>query len=121
MSDWGTWYQGEILGNWIASNSNLNSHQVRVNLAPSDEISVNLIYYHFLLASLTQDLVAKPAEPLTSKNLADEADLIVGFNLANWWSMALTFAVNVPGCAARQISGGSETWFQTAIWAGWSF
>lgn len=121
MSDWGTWYQGEILGNWIASNSNLNSHQVRVNLAPSDEISVNLIYYHFMLASLTQDLVAKPAEPLTSKNLADEANLIVGFNLANWWSMALTFAVNVPGCAARQISGGSETWFQTAIWSGWSF
>src|SRR5262249_55732810 len=32
MSDWGTWYQGDILGNWFVGNTNLNSHQVRLNL-----------------------------------------------------------------------------------------
>jgi hypothetical protein len=121
MSDWGTWFQGEILGNWIASNSNLNSHQVRLNLTIHDDISVNLIYYHFMLASLTQYLVAKPAAALTSKNLADEVNLIVGFNLTNWWSMAVECAVDVPNLAARQISGGSQTWIQPAIWSDWTF
>jgi len=121
MSDWGTWYQGEILGNWIASNSNLNSHQVRLNLTASRGISLNLIYYHFMLASRAQDLVAEPAAPVTSKDLADEVNVIASFDLTNWWTMAVTFATDVPDRAARQISGGSQTWIQPAIWSGWSF
>lgn len=121
LSDWGTWYQGEILGNWIASNSNLNSDQIRLNLAASDRLNIDLIYYHFMLASLTQNLVSKPAAPLTSKNLADEANLILDLNLTNWWTVAITFAVDVPNRAARQISGGSQTWLQSAIWSSWSF
>jgi hypothetical protein len=88
MSDWGTWYQGEILGNWIAGNSNLNSHQVRLNLAADGDISLNIIYYHFVLASRTQDLVSKPATPLTSKTLADEVNLLFSFKLTNCWSIA---------------------------------
>jgi hypothetical protein len=66
-------------------------------------------------------LVAKPAAALTSKNLADEVNLIVGFNLTNWWSMAVECAVDVPNLAARQISGGSQTWIQPAIWSDWTF
>ena len=32
--DWGTWWQGEIAGEYFLSNSNLISHQVRLHLAP---------------------------------------------------------------------------------------
>ena len=31
QSDWGTWFQGEILGNYIAANSNLLSWLLRLN------------------------------------------------------------------------------------------
>jgi hypothetical protein len=90
-------------------------------LISDDAITVNLIYYHFMLAARTQELISEPARSLTSKDLADEANLILDFNITNWWSMTLTFAVDVPDRAARQISGGSETWIQAAVWSGWSF
>lgn len=121
MSDWGTWYQGEILGNWIATNSNLNSHQVRLSMVAADEITVNLIYYHFALASRTQNLVSGSAPAVSSKNLADEVNLVVEISLTNWWSMAVMCAIDVPGPAARQIAGGGQTWIQPAIWSAWNF
>jgi len=121
MSDWGTWYQGEILGNWLATNTNLNSHQVRLNVIANEQISINLIYYHFMLDSRAQTLVPSPAATVTSRNLADEINLIADFSLTNWWTMALMFAVDVPGRAAREISGDDRTWIQPAIWSGWSF
>jgi hypothetical protein len=33
--DWGTWWQGEIAGNYLLSNSNLISHELRVHLTPT--------------------------------------------------------------------------------------
>lgn len=120
-SDWGTWTQGEILGNWIATNSNLDSDQVRLNLSPDDKLNLNVIYYHFLLDSRAQNLVSKSAGPLTSKNLADEVDLTADLSITNWWSMAITFSVNIPGTAAREISGGSQTWVQSCMWSNWQF
>ena len=32
--DWGTWWQGEIAGEYFLSNSNLVSHQLRLHLTP---------------------------------------------------------------------------------------
>ena len=39
FSDWGTWWQGEIAGEYFLSNSNLISHQVRLHLAPERSAS----------------------------------------------------------------------------------
>jgi hypothetical protein len=121
MSDWGTWYQGEILGNWIATNTNLNSHQIRLNLVANEQVNINLIYYHFMLDSHSQTMRSAPVKPITSTDLADEVNIIADFNLTNWWTMALMFAVDVPGRAARQITGGNQTWVQPSIWSGWNF
>ena len=46
--DWGTWWQGEIAGEYFLSNSNLISHQVRLHLAPNEAIGTGLIFYKFL-------------------------------------------------------------------------
>ena len=45
--DWGTWWQGEIAGEYFLSNSNLKSHLVRVAVAPSDTISGGLMFFKF--------------------------------------------------------------------------
>ncbi len=113
MSDWGTWYQGDILGNWVTSNSNLNSHQVRLNLTLENS-SLNLIYYHFELDSKN---VASANSPVTSKNLADEIDLDWDVKLTNWWAMTLMIGADVPGTAANEAFGaGGQTWFQAGLW-----
>ena len=36
--DWGTWWQGEIAGEYFLSNSNLISHQVRAHVAPTEPV-----------------------------------------------------------------------------------
>ena len=35
--DWGTWWQGEIAGEYFVSNSNLISHQLRVTATPNEK------------------------------------------------------------------------------------
>jgi hypothetical protein len=117
FSDWGTWYQGDILGNWVTSNANLNSHQVRLNLT-LEQSTVNLIYYHFRLDS---EKVSKPVSPLNSKNLADELDLDWDFKITNWWVTTLMVGANVPGTAAKEMTGGGQTWFQAGLWSSWNF
>ena len=47
--DWGTWWQGEIAGEYFVSNSNLISHQLRLHVKPNDAISTGLILYDFRL------------------------------------------------------------------------
>lgn len=94
---------------------------MRLNLTPSDKVNFNIIYYHFTLDSRMQKLVPKPAEPVTSTNLADEIDFITDLIITNWWNVAITFSVNVPARAAQQISSGNQTWVQSAIWSNWRF
>ena len=43
--DWGTWWQGEIAGEYFVSNSNLVSHQVRLHLTPSESVSGGLMAF----------------------------------------------------------------------------
>ena len=44
FNDWGYWYQGEILGEYVLSNSNLNSHMVKLSVSPTDSITTNFFY-----------------------------------------------------------------------------
>ena len=50
--DWGAWWQGEIAGEYFASNSNLISSQLRVHAKPSEAISTGLIFYDFTLENI---------------------------------------------------------------------
>ena len=43
--DWGTWWQGEIAGEYFLSNSNLISHLVRVHFDPTDAIGRGVMFY----------------------------------------------------------------------------
>src|SRR5688500_9405163 len=49
FQDWGSWYQGEIGGEYFLINSNLISHQVRLHFTPNEVLSTGLIGYFFQL------------------------------------------------------------------------
>ncbi len=119
FSDWGTWYQGDILGNWFQGNSNLNSHQVRLNMILNDAMILNLIYYHFSLDS--RNVTMRTVAPLTSKDLSEEIDLDLDWAITNWWSTTLMVGTSIPETAAREATGGSQTWFQAGLWSSWTF
>jgi hypothetical protein len=44
---WGTWTQGEITGNYVTGNSNLNSQSVHLRMQPTEDLAVGAIYYYF--------------------------------------------------------------------------
>jgi hypothetical protein len=120
LTDWGTWFQGEILGEFVISNSNLNSNQVRLKLEPSDVLTVNLIYYGFWLYNKSQAFGVTPST-VSSSSLADEVDVILDVSLANWWSMTATFAVAVPNQGFREAVDGSETWISSMLYTNFNF
>ncbi|MCI0636178.1 MAG: alginate export family protein, partial [Actinobacteria bacterium] len=73
--DWGTWYLGEIVGEYVASNSNARVHTLRVRAEPTDAISVNLLYFFFRLDEFPSRIVPRPptqprAALIRDRNLA---------------------------------------------------
>jgi hypothetical protein len=112
FSDWSTWYQGDILGNWTKSNSNLNSHQAQLNMIFDNTFILKLIYYHFCLDS--KHMSTKTVELLTSKNLAEEIDLDLDFNVTNWWTMARMGGRTFPTPRHGRPSGETRPGFRQA-------
>jgi hypothetical protein len=120
LSDWGTWFQGEVLGEFVLSDSNLDSHQVRLKLQPTDVLTLNLIYYKFLLYNNNQDFGVTPSR-VGSSSLADEVDTILDVSLANWWTMTVTFAFAVPNDGFREAVNGSSTWLSGMLYTNFNF
>jgi hypothetical protein len=120
LPDWGYWFQGELLGEFVLSNSNLNSHQVRLKVKPNEILTFNLIYYKFLLDDKDQSFGLVPLRT-NNNRLADEVDLILDVALTNWWSITTTLSVAVPNSAFREAVDGSATWVNGYVYMNFNF
>ena len=103
FSDWGTWWQGEIAGEYFQSNSNLISNLVRLHVAPSDSISGGLLFFKF---TLDHPEAAGPG--VTDDDVAFETDLYVDWKLNSAFTLSLVAAYANPGEAVRQSSGRTK-------------
>jgi Alginate export len=119
LSDWGSWFQGELLGEYVLSDSNSRSNQVRLLLKPNEILTLNLIYYKFLLDNRNQDFGLTPSR--VSRSLADEVDLIVDMALTNWWSLTATCSVANPNAGFREAVNGSATWINGYLYMNFTF
>jgi hypothetical protein len=112
--DWGTWWQGEIAGEYFLSNSNLNSHQVRLHLTPSDHISGGLIGYSFM--------VDQPVTfGSTSKSLATELDAYTDWKINSNFTASFVAAYGNPGDAAAQALGRTQNFSYGMIYVSYAF
>jgi hypothetical protein len=108
--DWGIWTQGEIAGEWVLSNSNLISHTVRLNAYPTDKLTLTALYYFFQLDDPSS---AGVDDHDFSQEINMIADYVVNGNL----SVGVIAATSFPGDAAKQYTGGDQTWSQLAVYA----
>jgi len=115
FTDYGTWYQGEITGNYPLGNNNLKSHMVRLQLFPNDKITVNTIYYNFTL-----DQPNIFGDPVGTTDWGDEVNLMLDYSINNHWSLSGVFSWLVPGEAARNWTGGDKTWVYGMIYVSFS-
>jgi hypothetical protein len=125
QSDWGTWFQGEILGNWVVANSNLLSWLLRLELRPVESLTLNLLYFHFNLAQLTTTEVSRDGVLHTvnvnSKNLGDEVNFAADWEVNKHLLFTGVYGFNVPGKAARAFTGGSKVWNSFMLYTGLRF
>ena len=108
--DWGTWTQGEILGEWVLANSNLISHTIRLNAYPTDKLTLTALYYYFLLDD-------PGAAGVDDHDFSQEFNLIADYVVNGNLSVGLVGAVSVPEDAAKQFTGGDDTWSELIAYA----
>ena len=108
--DWGTWTQGEILGEWVLANSNLISHTIRLNAYPTDKLTLTALYYYFLLDD-------PGAAGVDDHDFSQEVNLIADYVVTDNLSVGVVGAVSFPEDAAKQFTGGDDTWSELIAYA----
>ncbi|MEM6580853.1 MAG: alginate export family protein [Pseudomonadota bacterium] len=116
FTDYGYWFQGEIAGNYPLENTNLDSHQFRVELYPSEKLTVNLVYYIFKLDQKQLDGV-----PLSSEDYGEEFDLAFDYEINDHLAMNITLGILMPGDAAKEATGGDDDWLYSMVYFGYFF
>jgi hypothetical protein len=112
--DWGYWFQGEILGEYVLTNSNLNSHMVRLSVDPLNSIHVNLFFYRFKLDNAS-------GFGVQSDDFADEWNLTIDWTANDSFAMSLVGAYAKPDDGAKEFSGGDDDWSYGMLYATYSF
>jgi hypothetical protein len=116
FADWGSWWQGEIAGEYFLSNSNLISHQVRVHVTPNESLGGGLIGYVFQL-----DQPASFAPGVTSKDLATELDAYADWKVNSNFLVSFVAAFGHPQEAAAQGFGRTDDFTYGMIYVGYSY
>lgn len=111
--DWGTWWQGEIAGEYFLSNSNLITHQVRLHLTPSDAIGGGLIGYAFQLD--------KEPTGITSNKVASELDAYTDWKVNHNFIISFVAAYNHPQEAVQQALGRSQNFVYGMIYIAYAY
>jgi len=102
--DWGTWFQGEIVGGYALSNTNLISHRARVHFEPRDTLSGGLMLYKFQI-----DQPGTFEGGVTSREFAAEADVYVDWQIRERLTASFVVAFADPLAAAEQAYGRTNS------------
>ena len=112
--DWGYWYQGEVLGEYVLSNSNLNTSMVRLSADPLDSLHLNLFYFNFELDDAQEFGVQ-------STDFASEWNLTADWTANDFLLFSLVGAYVNPDDGATQYTGGNDDWSYYMLYASFSF
>ncbi len=115
-TDYGTWVQGEVTGNYPLGNRNLKSGMLRLKLFPHHNLVLNAIYYDF---HLDQPNIA--GEPVGSTDWGTEIDLAMTWTAKNHITVNPTLGVLFPGEAASNWTGGDKNWVYFMVYAGYTY
>jgi len=108
-TDWGSWFQGEITGEYDIFNENLDVHMARIKVKPVDSLAISLFYYNF-------DLHRPEAMGVTSDDYADEWNLTVDWTVNEHLSLYWVGAYAIPDSGAEQRFGDDQDWKATMVW-----
>jgi hypothetical protein len=114
--DWGTWWQGEIGGEYFLSNSNLVSHQIRLHVTPSEALGAGLFFYDFRL-----DQPGSFGPGVTSDHVATEIDLYADWKVNSNFIVSFIAAFADPKEAAEQGYARTSTFTYGMLYVAYSY
>ncbi len=114
-TDYGSWFQGEITGNYPLANGNLVSNMFRLKTTPNDALTLNLFYYDFKL-----NFPASLDPAVTSDDWGDEINFTADWALNDNWYLIGVLAALFPGEAAKQWTGGNDDWLYSMFYVSYS-
>ena len=95
--DWGSWWQGEIAGEYFLSNSNLKTHMLRLHSEPRSNIGTGLLWFDFTL-----DQPGSYNGGVSSDQLATEINWYLDWTLNQLFTFSFVLARNQPGAAVKE-------------------
>ena len=116
FNDWGAWWQGEIAGEYFLSNSNLASHEWRVDATPTESIGTGLIWFNFNL-----DQPASYAPGVTATDVTHELDWYMDWKINKNITASFVAAYGDPGKAVQQASDRTKNFTYGMVYLAYSF
>jgi hypothetical protein len=95
----GSWTLGQVFGQYISENSNLNVKMINLKLTPIPEVlEFGAIYYNFDF-----DKIGQFNDPLiTARHAADEIDLYAEWSPKEWLKVTGVVGFAIPGAGLKQ-------------------
>ena len=115
-TEYGSWFQGEITGDYPLGNGNLQSHMLRLKAAPAEGYTLSVIYYQFTL-----EHPASLGGGVTSDDWGEELDLTLDVELSDQWYLIGVIGVLDPGDTAVQWTGGDSTWLYSMLYLSYAW
>jgi len=114
--DWGSWWQGEIAGEYFLSNSNLKTHMLRLHTKPTSNIGTGLIYFDYLL-----DQPGSYQGGVASDKVAREINWYMDWKVNKMFTFSFVLARNNPGPAVEEAFGRNKPFRYGMIYVAFSY
>ncbi|MFZ0293584.1 MAG: hypothetical protein WAL52_08260 [Candidatus Sulfotelmatobacter sp.] len=114
--DWGTWWQGEIAGEYFLSNSNNISSQARVHMTPTEKLGWGVISYWF-----TNDQPATFGHGVTSSKVAFELDTYADWKFYKGFTLSVVGAYADPHKAVQEAYNRTSPFYYGMAYIAYSF
>lgn len=114
--DWGSWWQGEIAGEYFISNSNLDTHMLRVHTSPTATIGTGLIWFDYSI-----DQPATYEGGVSSDDLGSEINWYMDWQLTAWMNVSFVLARANPGRAVEEAFDRRTDFRYGMVYLGFSF
>jgi len=127
FNDWNEWYLGEISGEYLTQNANLEAHIWRVKSSPLDSLTLNFFWiYQRLDNTVGGGLSPRPpispkAGNIQDKDLSHEIDFIADYTFNKHLQFSLVAAYLFPLSGGEDFFGGDSTWQNYMLWTNISF
>jgi hypothetical protein len=114
--DWGTWWQGEIAGEYFLSNSNLKTHMLHLSVQPTENIRSGLLFFNYTL-----DQPGSYQGGVNSSNLGKEINWYIDWQVFEYVSFNFVVAHNEPGTAVAQAHERSKPFKYAMVYANFAW